>query len=377
MRERIYAMNNNFVQPRFTGSRFNDHMLPVDAARDLAAYEILLIELANHLFLRDHPERQRVPKGFSNAHLAIVSVEEGSAKPVLALVTATLLPMQLMLIERENLYFSLARDLIAECIAAQDTSLPKDFPKELLSHFNQLGRSLQEGEALELPRQNTAQTAVLNSEKRRKLVLTANAVYERDIELAGFIGEADWEKATFRLRLDDGSSVIVPMPENFRDKIRQSGGRSRDYVFVKGVATYDSGERFQRIITVDSLEVIKNYPLATRFDDLAQLEAGWYEGQGEVPDKEKLHSIAQRMIDFYPDDFPLPNIVPTQEGNLLLEWITVGDPSVDIDLGCMKAGFHAFGTQAEDVEKEFILETNEDFNLLFSFLSKYIQQREL
>ena len=273
-----------FVQPKFTGPRYENHTLPVDAMRDLAAYEALLIDLAKHLFLHDHPGRRRVPKGFSDMHLAIASVEEGSAKPVLALVAAASASpathAQLSLFDvgnspsSENSYYTQARDLIAECIAAPESALPGEFPKELLSHFNHLGRSLREGEILELPRKDTAKTANLNLERRKNLVLAANAVYEREVELNGFIGEADWEKGTFRLRLADGSQTIVPMPESFYDRIRQSGGRSGDYVFVKGVAAYDSRERLQKVRAVESLEVIKNYSLAMQFDELAQLQAG-------------------------------------------------------------------------------------------------------
>jgi hypothetical protein len=365
-------MNDKFVQLRFTGARFENHALPVDVARDLVAYEGLLIELAKSLYICEHPERQRVYKGFSDVQLAIVSVDEGSAMPVLALMPTSALPLP-MLFEKENPYFPQARDLIAECVAAQDTALPANFPKELLSHFNQFGRSLRAGEALELDRAHNMQAAILNPEKRKKLVLAANTVYERDVELSGSIGEADWEKSTFRLRLDDGSFAVIPMPENFHDKIRQSGGRNMDCVFVKGVAAYDSWERLQKVLSIESLEVIRNYRLATQFDELARLEAGWYEGRGKALNIDNLKIIAQRMIDSYPERLPLPTIVPTQEGDLLLEWDAVGDPSVDIDLDGMDASFHAFGSNGEDLEENFPLRTNDDFKSLLSFLSEHIR----
>ena len=372
-------MSLNFVQPRFTGPRFESHTLPVDAARDLAAYEVLLIELAKYLFLHDHPERQRVPKGFSDVHLAIVSVEEGSASPILALVAAAVAAAQLSLFGDvqfvENTYFTQSRDLIAECIAAPESALPEKFPKELLSHFNQLGRSLKKDEALELPRQNNRQAALLNPEKRKRLVLTANAVYEREVELSGSISEADWEKSTFRLHQADGSQVVIPMPEGLPETIRQSGGRTRDRAFVKGVASYDSWERLQKVLSVEFLEVIKNYSLAMQFDDLAQLEAGWYEGQGAAPDTEKLKIIAQKLTASYPEHLPLPTIVPTQDGNLLLEWDAEDDPSADIDLNSMRASFHAFGPRNEDIEKDFSLIEEDGFESFFAFLSVHIQSR--
>ena len=129
------------------------------------------------------------------------------------------------------------------------------------------------------------------------------------------------------------------------------------------------------VLSVESLEGIKNYTLESRFDELAQLKDGWYEGHGIAPDKNKLELIAQKLTDFYPEHLPLPLIVPTHDGNLLLEWNAEGDPSADIDLGGMKASFHAFGVRGQDVEKDFNLSTEGDFESFFVFLSTLIQSR--
>ena len=123
------------------------------------------------------------------------------------------------------------------------------------------------------------------------------------------------------------------------------------------------------------VDVIKNFPLMKRFDELAQLEANWYEGQGTAPDKNKLEIIAQKLTDSYPEHLPLPTIVPTQDGNLLLEWDTEGDPSTDIDLGSMKASFHAFGPRGEDIEADFDLSVEGSFETFFAFLSAHIRSR--
>lgn len=80
-------MKTDFAQPRFTGTRFDEHTLPVDVARDLAAYESLIVDLAKHLYLTNHPERQRVPKGFAaNFRLDIDRIDPGSAMPNLVVV---------------------------------------------------------------------------------------------------------------------------------------------------------------------------------------------------------------------------------------------------------------------------------------------------
>lgn len=365
-------MKTDFVQPRFTGTRFDEHTLPVDVARDLAAYEALILDLAKHLYLKDHPERQRVPKGFSaNFRLDIERIDEGSTKPLLALVIAG----ALALTGGEQDYFTQARDLVADCIAAPSSALPADFPKELLVHFNQLGRSLREDEALELPRHNMA-NATLTPDKRKALVLAADQVYEKEVDLLGSIAEVDWEKSTFRLRLADGGQVTVPMSDSFHSRVREFGGKSRHQVALTGVAAFDSWDRLQKLVSVESLDVMKNYAIATLMDEIAQLQAGWFEGAGLAPDADKLSNVSEKLIADYPDKLPLPLIAPKQDGNLLLEWKAVGDPSLDIDLSLLQASYHAFDADGSDVDRDFMLDAA-GWKSLFEFLANSIKVHQV
>jgi len=115
--------------------------------------------------------------------------------------------------------------------------------------------------------------------------------------------------------------------------------------------------------------------LAEKFDELAQLKAGWLDGRGTAPDAENLKNIAQILTNCYPEHLPLPTIVPAPDGNLLLEWNANGDPSMEIDLGNMTASFHAFGPNGEDVEAKFPLrgvEDDRDVESLFAFLSAHL-----
>lgn len=363
-------MKTDFSQPRFIGTRFDEHTLPVDVARDLAAYESLIAELAKYLYLKDHPDRQRVPKGFaSNFHLDIQRIDEGSTQPMLVLVLAG----ALALVGGERDYFEQARDLVSACIAAPENALPENFPKELLVHFNQFGRSLREGEALELPHPGTG-SAILTPDKRKKLVLAADRVYEKEVDLLGTIAEVDWEKSTFRLRLADGNQVNnVQMPATFHNKAREYGGKPRHQVALKGVATYDSWDRLQKMVSVESLEVVKNYAIATRMDELAQIQDGWFEGRGVALDVDKLAIVADRLVADYPEKAKLPTVVPTQDGNLLLEWTADGSPSLDVRLDNLQASFHAFGPNGNDIERDFDLASTTDWQSLFVFLSDNIR----
>jgi len=362
-------MKSEFLQPKFEGARFAEHTLPLDVARDLAAYETLVIELAKQLYLKDHPERQRVLRGFAaDFQLHLERVDDGSSKPLLSMVVAGALALG----AGTNNYFERSRDLITACIAAPDTQLPAEFPRELLFHFNQVGKSLREGERMELPGEGTT-VAILTPERRKKLVLAADKVYERQIELSGTIEEADWGKSTFRLCLTDGTRVVIPMPDAFHAQARMIGGRDRFQVTVEGTGAFDSWDKLQKVVLVDSLEVQPNYQLASRFDELRILENGWHNGEGVALEKSKLDAIAARMIAHYPETIPLPVIVPTQDGNLLLEWTALGDPSVDLNLFDLKADFHAFDPKQGDIDQEFNLSHNDDWSRFFGFLAEKLE----
>lgn len=363
-------MKAEFLQPRFVGARFEESTLPIELARDLAAYEALVTELAKALYLQDHPERRRVPKGFaSKFQLHLERIDDGSAKPMLSIVTAGALALAPDLFV--NGYFTSARDIITQCIAAPAGEIPQNFPQPLLTHFNQIGRSLRDGEQMEFP-QAGAPAAVLNSARRKELVLAAGGLYEDECELSGTIVEADWERATFRLRLDNGDNASIPLPLSFDGEVRNYGGRLRHQVTVKGVAAFDAGGHLQKVIWIDSLELQPDYQLAARFDELGAIENGWHDGTGLALDPGALSQIVSRMIGHYPETLPLPAIVPTPGGNLLFEWETEGEPSVDIHLANMAADFHMFLDEGE-IEKEFNLTNADTWPQFFAFLSQHIK----
>lgn len=359
-------MKRSFIQPRFVGARFLEHTLPVDVAKDLAAYEMLVTELAKHLFLEDHGDRQRVPKGFSTEfHLHIERIDDGSAKPLLSVVMAGALALN----GGSADYFERARDLISECIASGGERLPTGFPRELLHHFNNFGRSLRDDESLELPRPQADTPATLTPDVRKRLVLAADRVYEKEIEISGTIGEADWERSTFRLRLPDGSQTIIPMPESFHDKAREFGGRIRHQVVLQGVAAFDSWDKLQKVVAADHLEIQRNFDLIRRLEEIATIENGWFDGHGLAPDKQCISEISAALEVHYPEDLALPIIVPTQEGNLLFEWEVSGSPSLDIDLKLQIAEFHSFGFENE-IERTFNLREENAWAELFGFLQE-------
>lgn len=359
-----------FVSPRFTGPRFDEHTLPVDVARDLAAYEDLVLALAKHLYLKANPDRQRTPRGFAdNFRLDIQRIDAGSTRPILALVLAGTLSFQ----GGSPDYFEQARDLVAECIAAPEDALPVAFPKDLLSHFNRLGRSLREGEAMELMRPAQRGTAILTPGKRKSLVLAADKIYQKEVTITGLVTGIDWNKDTFKVRLTDGKQIEVPLDKDYQDNVRALGGKERHQAILTGVVAYDAWDIPKKMISVDSLEFIKNHAITSRLDELAQLQEGWFEDAGKALNTERLSALADRLAD-YPESIALPLVFPTQTGNLLLEWQAPGDPSLDIDLNSMQAWFHAFDAADQDIEENFDLSNATGWQSLFAFLERHIPE---
>jgi hypothetical protein len=352
--------------------------LPLDVLSDLSAYESLLIELAKRRHIQVFKKR-RAPKIFSVAHLAFIGVEEGSAVAALALETADETKPGSAPTAKFDLYqcFDHARDLIAECSALPGGELPAEFPVELVRHFNRFGRSLKDGESLELSRKCQVAPAVLTQAQRQLIVQSGKVEFEIEVSLTGTICEADWAENTFRLRLDvDGSQVTIPAPKELQPLIGRHGGKVRDKLFVKGLASFDSAGNLKRFISTHSAEISINHDIAVRFDEISQLDDGWLDGHGLSLDSDPLALIASRFIDGYPGDLPIPFIYPTPESNLLLEWDAEGDPATDIDLKSMTARFHASSVNCgEAAEMVFDLRGDTGFEAFFDYLSRNIKGR--
>lgn len=137
-------------------------------------------------------------------------------------------------------------------------------------------------------------------------------------------------KFTFRLRTLDGERITVPMPKAFHTMAGRLGGKERHLLTFSSVATYDSWDKLQKVIEAEAFEVQFNYELATRFEEIRALQDGWFDGLGLAPDAERLDGVAEQFVQAYPEKISLPALVPTPEGDLLLEWDLPGQATVKV-----------------------------------------------
>lgn len=365
-------MKTPFLKPRFTGPRFEAHTLPVEVAKDLAAYEELIVELAKHLYLKAHPGRRRVPKGFEESFsLHLEQVEGGSAIPVLACIAAagTLLPGG-----ADGAYFDQARDLVGECVqaVAEAKPLPDAFPKELLNYFDGVGRSLRAEEGVDLGSQPVGK-AVLTADLRKQLVLSAQKFYSKEVELAGAVGEIDWEKRSFRLRLETNQAVNAPLPDWADDLVRRAGGVERSRVLFKGIGIYDAWDRLQKLTISSHLELSENHVLITKLESLGELKPGWFEGKGEAPSADGLNWLTSQLVTHFPADVAIPYVCATPEGNVFFEWKAKScRASAELDLQTKSAVLHATSLEGMGSEEEiFTLNGPADWKKAFDFVRRF------
>jgi hypothetical protein len=306
-----------FIQPRFVGPRFDEHTLPLSAAKDLAAYEELVVELAKHLYLNKNSDRQRVPKGFADGfHLHLQRVDEGSAKPLLALVMVDALVNPL------PVEFSEAKTLINEVIATGEAEkLPVSFPKELYSYFNRIGRSLEAGERLEWTPDNTDNPSALTPAKRKRLALAVGATYEAEVDTVGQVFNLNTDRSEGQLRTGENDRISFEYDPPFLAELKEALGNRILYAHIQGVGVFDVNDRLKSIKEIDQLEIVPHYALTTAIDDLSNLKDGWLEGRGVAPSGLDLLKLSEDLVESFPPRIDYPAIVPTEEGNVSLEWI--------------------------------------------------------
>ncbi len=191
---------------RFQGPRFDDHGLDLDVLPELTAYKALLVETAKALWRTQHPDRERLPKGFeADLSIKFYRLVEGSTGVPLVRVVPE---------ERGNLplfedELDQAADLLETTIEQADAGqpLPAKLPKNVVPLFDQLGRTLRPTEAIGIRSARRRTEVRFNSEVREKLARIAEGDYEDSVEIIGEVRATDLDGYSFALREDDGNKV--------------------------------------------------------------------------------------------------------------------------------------------------------------------------
>src|SRR5215831_7657950 len=182
------ANRSFFARLRMTGGRFDSDGMPIETLVELVHYRELVLSVARAQFMREHPERQRVRRGFADAlQLRLRVVEEGSAMPVLERIAP-----DGALLGVEDV-FTRARDTIAKAVETVGAGQPlsEAFPQESVVMFNRFGQTLKGDEAIELRSGSAASGPRYTAETRRSLLLSKGHTYQEELQDIGWISEVD------------------------------------------------------------------------------------------------------------------------------------------------------------------------------------------
>lgn len=355
-----------FWRPRLRGARFDDGEIPLQVLSDLTALREMVIDVAKWRYLSANPERRRAPREFADKiDLKLAGIGDGSAVPVINITTTE--PILPGLEFPHQRFLTLAKDDIASAIAtaSENGRAPTNghLPNRFLAHFNRIGRSLRDGESLELPRSNGSPPARLTKETRQWL-LQRSAVAEltQEVALRGTVPEADQERMTFELQQVYGGRVAGPMPEQHREAIIEAFGGYRDHarILVQGIGRYDRQSRLSGLESVEQVTWLDPLDVPARLDELRVMQDGWLDGGGQAPEHAELSWLSTNFDRYFPDDLPLPHIYPTLEGGVEAEW-SLGAHSVilEIHLNTHQGDWLRFAKEDDDDEDSQTLDLDD------------------
>lgn len=241
----------------FKGERFRDHALDLTALTELRQFQKMVAETAKVLWRKANPGRERLPRHFeARTRLCLRRIEEGSAVAPLEVFIEE--PQQGSLWEPEPVEVNEAIDLAYRVFGAvhEDTSLPDELPKELLTEYARWGQGLSVDEVLEFAPPGKS-VARVTARERERLTALVEPPYKDEVDVTGQVLEADVRRMRFQLWLDDRASVQVSFTEEQETKVTMA---LKDHKMVhlraRGRGEFTSQGTLQRIIRVDSLNLV-------------------------------------------------------------------------------------------------------------------------
>ena len=353
-----------FVRLRLVGARYDDHSVPLEFLKDVAVLEEMIVEVAKSMFLQQHTDRQRSPRGFTkDIHLALATINPGSAALEIRLISEppTLLPTT------NQFYFGEARDLIIKAIraAGDEQPIPQELPETTLSYFDKVGRNLKDGEALVFDSPDQKNTARLTREIRRRLVLASSKVKEltEEITIRGAVPEADQDDMTFEILLPDRRKVQAPASPQHLDTILRAFNGYMDgmCVLFQGIGRFSRSDQLLGFDSIEHLSILDTLDVGVQIDELRLLKDGWLDGEGLAPPAEGLDWLYGVFERHLPDEAPLPHLYPTEAGGVQAEW-TLGPNEVtfDVDLATHAGEWHVLNIEADDSREHTLNCDNDD-----------------
>src|SRR5690625_360118 len=218
--------SNASISLRLTGSRFNDHGLPVALFPDLKALEDLLIMMAKEKYFEDHPQRSRVPRGFTkNIELQLVHMDEGSLFLSFQFAAVHSDPNDPSVFPEgteNDFYLQKSKEELISLLTSLNQEDSISMPSNYRSCLEQLGKNLREDEVIDFgydPVYKTESDALFNYEVREKIrSYIPPAEKMEDIQFFARIPGIDQKKKQFRIEMET-KTIDGPLNNHIRSDV--------------------------------------------------------------------------------------------------------------------------------------------------------------
>lgn len=368
---------NIFLAPRLTGSRFEDHTLPVDILEDFSALQELIIELAKKRYLTENPTRKRVPKGFSDGiDLKLTHIEPGSSIPQF-IITSTIGASSFFPNSDTIKYIEQARDEVINTIENANNGKLINLEPRYLSYFNKIGKNLLEDEAIDFTNNgNSIKSAVLSQQSRKKILLSRNEKleYSQTITANVLIPSIDKKNNSIVFEIE-GKSIPCSLENDFKETVFAAFNEyeKNTLVALKATGIFNANDNLISIEDIESMDVLDPFDVSVRLSELASLKDNWYEGYGKALNKDALNNFDNSFKSLYDTKLPLPAIFPTIDGNIQLEWTAENNEiTLEVDLANLQSSFFFFNTKNDaEYDQNINLAEEKDWLILNELIEKY------
>ena len=365
----VVERDDGFIYFRMTGERFNAPGMPAASVVEVQRLSELVYQVARSVWLERNQDRSRVPSAMVAAFdLRLVSVDEGSAMPVLRLATPPPLGYE---DEDFRPVFERARSIVVDTVVgvADDRIVPDDFPRAALPWLKRLGKTIEGGEAIELaePRPASARGALpprlaTLTQQVHETIEAIDAALDSEpapLKIEGVITEFDGARGTFEIRDTFNETRVCRLAYNEREVAERvksalaADGVTAPDVRISGIGVVDRRGRIGNLWDIDELVVIRPSEeklLMTMVAAVAELQAGWWGPGSTAPDRDALQNVEALLPELARLNV-LIAIAANGSGAVVLEW-TRGPVEYTAQLEAHSAMFLcADNTETDEIEE--------------------------
>lgn len=366
-----------FARPVMRGPRFDDHRLPVKAMRQLEKYRKLVLKLARILY---EAEVNKAPPPAFNAafELKLQTIEENCVTPVLALPrTPDALPYLPFMIE--------SREMLDRGVEALRNGNGAQFqlPVEMLADLDAFGAGMDKNDTFEFRGPNPKKHGGIYD---REVQTRIRSMREKPayIDIGRFDGAVISfnESGQFQLRLENFGVVKCRFTPVHESKVI-AALKARRFVRMRlsgqtrfaGSGVAQEVEQILELSLWSRTHMSSIHQLDGRVDELAKLEDGWLEGEGEALSVADLQWLRESLAKIMTErGVARPKLYATPTGGVQAVWRALPwRIEAEFDLSERSASLLALNVETEaDEDREFELTGPDAWRELAEFIGKFI-----